>query len=272
MVKSKAIRLDPQGVKRVMDVGGPSALNTNVKKPRKVYRNKSDKNKQSEPCRPKSASTVICPSGNNSLTVAADVHCSQGRNKAEARRAVKEVELPTKTSQRVWNGKTSERPNPGEIAENNDFTVITPKKRQNKTKVMPTTTETAINTALPSSLTPESRVSGSSERKNKFLTAPREKIPQLLIHDHFQGDVTRLNKDFHSKFQPIGFTTYRMKVGIACQTSTYQDYLNLQSFLKENKVPFNLIKHNDSKPCRVVNKGIPPKANRYELLALGLAV
>jgi hypothetical protein len=43
MVTSKAIRLDPQGVKKVMVVGGPSALNTNVKKPRKVYRNKSEK-------------------------------------------------------------------------------------------------------------------------------------------------------------------------------------------------------------------------------------
>jgi hypothetical protein len=70
--------------------------------------------------------------------------------------------------------------------------------------------------------------------------------------------MTRLNKDFHSKYQPIGFTTYRLKADIACQTSTYKDYLNLQSFLKENKVPFNLIKYNDSKPYRVVIKGIPP--------------
>jgi hypothetical protein len=54
--------------------------------------------------------------------------------------------------------------------------------------------------------------------------------------------MTRLNKDLHSKFQPIGFTTYRIKAGIACQTSTYQDYLNFQRFLKENKV------HKGSKP------------------------
>jgi hypothetical protein len=130
---------------------------------------------------------------------------------------------------------------------------------------------------LPSSPTPEIHVSGSSEHnQNKFLTAPRQKIPPVVIHHHFQGDMTRLNKDFHSRFQPIGFTTYRIKAGIACQTSTYQDYLNLQSFLKENKVPFNLIKHNDSKPYRVVIKGIPPttppKAIQDELLALGLAV
>jgi hypothetical protein len=56
----------------------------------------------------------------------------------------------------------------------------------------------------------------------------------------------------------------------------YQDYPNLQSFLKENKCVFNLINHNDSKPYRVVIKGIPPttppKAIQVELLALGLAV
>jgi hypothetical protein len=88
--------------------------------------------------------------------------------------------------------------------------------------------------------------------------------------------MTRLNKDFHTQFQPIGFTTYKIKAGIACQTSTYQDYLNLQNFLKQHKVPFNLIKHNDSKPYRVVFKGIPPttppKAIQDELLALGFSV
>jgi hypothetical protein len=46
----------------------------------------------------------------------------------------------------------------------------------------------------------------------------------------------------------------------------------LQSFLKENNIPLNLIKHKDSKPYRVVIKGIPPKANQDDLLALGLAV
>ena len=320
MVKSKVIRLDPLGIKRVMDVGGPAALNTTIKKPRKVNRNKAEKNKplekptiltikpkhalrspvsvesdsasseysdsemasiwpenktpptkenlkQSEPSRPKSASPVICPSGNHSLTVAADVHCSQGGTKA-VRQGAQKPALSARAS--------SEPPNPDEIAEDNDFTVITPKKRKNKAKVNPPITEAAINTALPSSPAPESRVAGSSEKRTNFLTAPREKIPPVVIHHHFQGDMTRLNKDFHSKFQPIGFTTYRMKAGIACQTSTYQDYLNLQSFLKESKVPFNLIKHNDSKPYRVVIKGIPPttppKAIQDELLALGLAV
>jgi hypothetical protein len=69
--------------------------------------------------------------------------------------------------------------------------------------------------------------------------------------------MTKLNKDFHTQFQPIGFTTYRMKAGIACQTSTYQDYLNLQTFLKQHEVPFNIIKHNESKPYKVVIKGTP---------------
>jgi hypothetical protein len=45
MVKSKVVRLDPQGIKRVMDIGGPSVLNTTLKKPRKVHKNKSDNSK-----------------------------------------------------------------------------------------------------------------------------------------------------------------------------------------------------------------------------------
>jgi hypothetical protein len=60
------------------------------------------------------------------------------------------------------------------------------------------------------------------------------------------------------------------------RTSTYQYYLNLQSFLRENKVPVDIIKHNDSKPYRAVIKGSSPTTApttiQDELLALGLAV
>jgi hypothetical protein len=87
--------------------------------------------------------------------------------------------------------------------------------------------------------------------------------------------MTRLNKDFHAKFQPVGFTPYRIKSRIACQTSNYKDYPNLQIFLKDKKVPFNLIRSNDSKPYRAVIKGIPPaippKTIQKEPHALGLA-
>jgi hypothetical protein len=38
MLKSRAIRLDLQGFNRVMNVGGPSALNTTLKRARKVYK------------------------------------------------------------------------------------------------------------------------------------------------------------------------------------------------------------------------------------------
>jgi hypothetical protein len=74
----------------------------------------------------------------------------------------------------------------------------------------------------------------------------------------------------------LGFRAFKIKSWIACQTSTYKDYLNLRNFLKGNKVPFNLIRTNDSKPYRVVIKGIPPttppKTIQNELHALGLAV
>jgi hypothetical protein len=77
-----------------------------------------------------------------------------------------------------------------------------------------TAVEIAINTTLPSSSTPESHVAGSSEHKeNQFLTAPREKIPHIVNHYHFRVDMIRLNKNFHSKFQPIDFTNYRIRAG-----------------------------------------------------------
>jgi hypothetical protein len=91
-----------------------------------------------------------------------------------------------------------------------------------------------------------------------YLTSQRDKIPPVVIHYNFEGDTTRLKKDFHTKFEPLGFTTYRIKSGIACQTSTLNDYLNLQKFLKDNKVPFNLLKSVNSKPYKVVIKGITP--------------
>jgi hypothetical protein len=43
MVRSKAIRLDSQAIKRVMDIGGPSVLNKTIQKPKKVNKKKSDK-------------------------------------------------------------------------------------------------------------------------------------------------------------------------------------------------------------------------------------
>jgi hypothetical protein len=304
-------RLDPLGVKRVMDVGGPSPPT----KAHKFLKAKTHKEKligkatklapdpkhklrprrhvesdtsssdnsesellsvwagnktptpeiqhaQNEPFRAKSVSPVASPSGNQNVTVTADVHCSQGGTKAAMPRAKK----PASSSV-----GPADPPNVDDITEVEDFTVIKAKMNSNNQKAIPTETVT------PPSPTPDNLQPGGSQlNSNHFLSAPRQKIPPVVIHHHFQGDMTRLNKDFHSQYQPLGFTTYRMKAGIACQTSTYRDYLNLQTFLKQHKVPFNLIKHNTSKPYRVVIKGIPPttppKAIQDELLVLGFSV
>jgi hypothetical protein len=101
-------------------------------------------------------------------------------------------------------GAPAEQPSLNVIEEDDDFTVITPKQKSRTPKATATISEAAINTALPSTPTPETQVSGSSPLKNQFLTAPREKIPAVVIHHHFQGDMPRLNKDFHSQFQPTG--------------------------------------------------------------------
>jgi hypothetical protein len=51
--------------------------------------------------------------------------------------------------------------------------------------------EAAINTALPSTAPSDIQVTGSyKHNKDQFLTAPREKTPPVIIHDHFQGDMT----------------------------------------------------------------------------------
>jgi hypothetical protein len=129
---------------------------------------------------------VACPSGNQKFTVAADVDCSQGGTKAARLGAQK----PASSSE-----APADPPNVDEIAEDDDFTVIKAKKKPSKPKATPTVTETAMNTALPSSPTLENQESGSSlHNKNQFLTAPRQKIPPVIIHHHFQGDMTRLNK------------------------------------------------------------------------------
>jgi hypothetical protein len=73
-----------------------------------------------------------------------------------------------------------------EIAEADDFTVVTTKKKPRKSKATPVVTETVLNTPLPPSPNPET---GSSEHNTTpFLTASRQKIPPVVIHHHFQGD------------------------------------------------------------------------------------
>jgi hypothetical protein len=72
---------------------------------------------------------LACPSGNHSVTGAADVHCSPGGTKA-VRQGAQKPALPARAS--------SEPPNLYEIAEENNFTtslLLTPKRtKQNKRK------------------------------------------------------------------------------------------------------------------------------------------
>jgi hypothetical protein len=82
-----------------------------------------------------------------------DVHCSQSGTEVEGRVAQKPV----------LSARTSSGPqNLNEIAEDNDFTVITTKKKRRKTKMKPTTTDIIMNTASPSSHIPKSRIFRSS--------------------------------------------------------------------------------------------------------------
>jgi hypothetical protein len=64
---------------------------------------------------------VICPSGNYSVTVAADVHFSHDGTKAVR----PDMQKPALSARAA-----SEPPNPDEIAVDNGFTVITTKKTE----------------------------------------------------------------------------------------------------------------------------------------------
>jgi hypothetical protein len=174
MVRSKITKLDPLGIKRVIDVGGPSAL----KKAHKSVKSKTNKHKlvgkstiptkepkhklrsrlrvesdistsenseseltsicdgsklppseaqhtQSEPIRAKSISPVACPSGNQIVTVDADVHCSQGGTKTPRLGAQK----PASSL-----GVPADPPNVDEITVDDDFTVIKTKRKPTKPK------------------------------------------------------------------------------------------------------------------------------------------
>jgi hypothetical protein len=159
---------------------------------------------------------------------------------------------------------TSQPPDHEIIREDNGVTVRTARKKETKSaNQTPSASvlDEANNVALPPSPTLSSPERPQSPA-TPFLIAPRDKILPVVIHYNFEGDPTRLNKEFHSKYQPIGFSTYRVKSGIACQTSTYNDYLNKQKFLKENKVSFKLLTSVSAKPYKVVIERIPPPIPR----------
>jgi hypothetical protein len=94
--------------------------------------------------------------------------------------------------------------------------VTTIEMKQSTTKIKASLTVTAITTPLPSTPTPQCHVSGRSEHKNQFLTAPRENFPLVFIHRRSKVNMTGISKDFHSKVQPIDFRTYGIKAGIEC--------------------------------------------------------
>jgi hypothetical protein len=221
------------------------------------------------PPSPTSSPPAASLSGNQLITVTAEVHTPHQGSRIQRRTG-------SKTS-------TSSGP-PVDLIDANQITEIAENSEEPaaiRSKTPPAQTQPSIlvseaaqNTSLPPL---HSQEQGSLQPTiNQYLATPREKIPPVVIHHNFQGDITKLNKDFHSEYQPLGFTAHRIKSGIACQTSTYRDYLNLQKFLKQRNVPFNLIRHNADKPLRVVIKGLPPSTPpstiKDELVALGFSV
>jgi hypothetical protein len=323
MVKAKT-KMDPPGVKRILDVGGPSSSKTNTPKTRNQKQtvsnylkekqvttstllHKTPKHKlrtpritvdeqsslssdsssdelssiwgqgpqieEAEPqIRPPVPTSTTprqsSPAVPQKLSVTAEVHCSQGGTKVnkDPTEAVPVAETDSVSAPAV--------PAP---SDDEDFTVKISRKKQKRLlkSASVAISEEALNAILPATPPPQTPDKSHSPAAS-YLSAPREKIPPVIIHHHFEGDMTKINKEFHAKFQPLGFTTYRIKSGIACQTSTFGDYINLQKFLKENQVPFNLLRSTGAKPYKVVIKGIPsstpPKVIQNELQAIGMSV
>jgi hypothetical protein len=121
-----------------------------------------------------------------------------------------------------------------------------------------TASEEAITTSLPPSTTLQQNQASVTPQTSSRVntTAPRDKTPTVVIHHHFEGDMARLKKDFHNKFQRTCSTAYRVKDSIQCQTSTPNDYIELQRFIKGNRGPFSLLQSANAKTYIVVIKGI----------------
>jgi hypothetical protein len=81
------------------------------------------------------------------------------------------------------------RPNLNETAEDDDFTAMTHKKKESKTKIRPMNTEATINTALPSSPTYGKMFPATHDQ---FITASQQ-IPPIIIHHYFEGDMKRIS-------------------------------------------------------------------------------
>jgi hypothetical protein len=220
MVRSKVTRLDPLGIKRVMDVGGPSAF----KNAHKSVKNKTTKGKLI------GKSTILTKEPKQTLRsrlrVVSDISSSENsesemtsvwagnkppptvvqHTQSEPIRAkpVSHVACPSgnqnvtvAADQHCSRGGTkpasssrvpADPPNADEIAEDDDFTVIKAKRKPSKPKATPTATETAMNTALPSSPTLENQESGSSQHNmNQSLKHPDRKF--LLWSFNFTSNV-----------------------------------------------------------------------------------
>jgi hypothetical protein len=80
---------------------------------------------------------VICPPGNQNVTVTAEVHCSQGGIKATKLGAQK----PASST-----APSTDPPNMDEIAEADDFTVVTTKQKPRKSKANPAITNSPEHT------------------------------------------------------------------------------------------------------------------------------
>jgi hypothetical protein len=289
MVKAK-IKLDPPGVKRILDVGGPQSPKTiNIKTHPKKARNhkqtvsnylkekhvttstlvhQTPKHKlstahipmdeqtslssesssdelssiwghgpQTEEAEPQirpSVPTSTTPKQSSppviqKMSVTAEVHCSQGGTKVN--------KGPTEAVP-IAEADSVSAPAVTAPSEDEDFTVQISRRKQKKSlkSASVAISEEAINAILPATPTPQTPDKSHSPAAS-YLSAPREKIPHVIIHHHFEGDMTKINKEFHAKFQPLGFTTYRIKAGIACQTSTFGDHINSKNSSRRTRGP-----------------------------------
>jgi hypothetical protein len=59
--------------------------------------------------------------------------------------------------------------------------------------------EEAINAIPPETPTPQTPDKSHSPAAS-YLSGPREKIPPVIIHHHSEDNMTKINKQFHSKF------------------------------------------------------------------------
>lgn len=94
------------------------------------------------------------------------------------------------------------------------------------------------------------------------------KIPKVTILNAHEYNMADLNKEFHRRYKPLTYTAALIRGKTQISLSTYQNYVQLLTFLDSKGVEFALIKERQ-KTSDFVIRGVPPSVGS-DMIALDL--